>query len=64
MGILNGHNGVLDGPEDLAVEDFHQEVLAVAEEVLAVAEAVLAVAEAASAEGVHPAGGKSGSRKK
>ena len=50
MGILNGHIGVLDGPEDLAVEGFHQEVLA--------------VAEAASAEGVHPAGGKSGFRKK
>lgn len=50
MDILNGHIGVLDGPEDLAVEGFHQEVLA--------------VAEAASAAEVHPAGGKSGFRKK
>ena len=55
MGILNGLIRVLDGLGDLAVEvlaaeDFRQEVLAV--------EAV------ASAEGVHPEGGKSGLRNK
>jgi hypothetical protein len=49
MGILNGHIGVLDGPGDLAVADFRQEVLA--------------VVAAASAEGEHPADGKSGFRK-
>ena len=55
MGILSGQIQVLDGSGDLAVAvlaaaDFRQEVLA--------------VAEVASAEGVHPEGGKSGFRNK
>ena len=49
MEVLTGHIGVPDGPADLAAVDFHRVVLA----------AVAVV----SAEGEHPAGGKSGFRK-
>jgi hypothetical protein len=49
-GILISQIRVLDGSGDLAAADFRQEVLA--------------VAAVASAEGVHPEGGKSGFRNK
>jgi hypothetical protein len=43
-----GHIGELDGPADLVVVDFHR--------------VALAAAAVVSAEGGHPAGGKSGFR--